>query len=137
MHPSKYFLGEEPVEVLLPNLAPALGDGWSQVDNGEVGEYFLRSYLETGTAEQIAADAAAGWGGDSYAIFQGPGGEQVFVDLAAWDTETDAQEFFQYALDPLDNIPYRYAGIQGDRVLLIVAPSDELIQAVREQFPGF
>ena len=62
----------------------------------------------------------------------------MFVALIAWDTETDAQEFFERALGPLAGIPERrYAGIQGDRVLLIVAPSREQIQTVRDQFPGF
>ena len=140
MHPAKYLLGEKPVEVSLPDIASALGEGWSQVQSDSLGESFLRTYLETdtGTTNQVAADAAAGWGGDRYTISEGPDGGQVFVALIAWDTETDAQEFFERALGPLAGIPERrYAGIQGDRVLLIVAPSREQIQTVRDQFPGF
>jgi hypothetical protein len=39
--------------------------------------------------------AAAGWGGDHYALFTGPGPTDVLVaQKAVWDSEQDAREFF-------------------------------------------
>jgi hypothetical protein len=38
--------------------------------------------------------AAAGWAGDRYALYEGPGGLVFLVQVAAWDTENDAREFF-------------------------------------------
>jgi hypothetical protein len=37
--------------------------------------------------------AAAGWDGDRYAIFEGPGDKLGLVWLSTWDTEDDAREF--------------------------------------------
>ncbi|MBA3357455.1 MAG: hypothetical protein H0U18_16250, partial [Pyrinomonadaceae bacterium] len=39
--------------------------------------------------------AAAGWAGDRYALYEGSKPGDVFiVQLTAWDTQNDAQEFF-------------------------------------------
>jgi hypothetical protein len=38
--------------------------------------------------------AAAGWGGDRYAVYENQRGQVVYVSFSAWDTEKDAREFF-------------------------------------------
>lgn len=38
--------------------------------------------------------AAAGWAGDRYALYEGPGGQIFLAQVALWDTENDAREFF-------------------------------------------
>ncbi|HYU98298.1 MAG TPA: hypothetical protein VE977_05690, partial [Pyrinomonadaceae bacterium] len=38
--------------------------------------------------------AAAGWAGDRYALYEGPNGQVFLSQLAVWDTESDAREFF-------------------------------------------
>ena len=71
-----------------------------------MGEFFLLTYLESNflvegasIAERQAGlqsvrEAAAGWGGDSFTFFSGPQDESLLVATVVWDTETDAQEFF-------------------------------------------
>ena len=138
LHPEKYFENEMPSAVLLPDLLTALGAGWSEIDSDVMGEFFIRTYLETTASEGAAALAAAGWGGDRYVLVQGPQEERVFVAVIAWDTKQDAREFFDIAPTDLNgSANQRYLGIQEDRTLLVVATTESLIEVVRDHFPGF
>jgi hypothetical protein len=96
LHVEKYFAREAPVKVSMTNLATQLGAGWKRVDydvNGEWSYYLiLDEYLH---ADAESRRAAAGWGGDRYAVYEGPQGTILFTHRTVWDTETDAQEFFE------------------------------------------
>jgi hypothetical protein len=51
-------------------------------------EEYLNNMLES-------KSAAAGWGGDRFAIYQGPRPSDIFMaQLTVWDTAADAKEFF-------------------------------------------
>jgi hypothetical protein len=96
LHADKYFAYEAPVKLTLPNFTAALGPGWKRIDNdvnGEWGYYLvLDEYLNDVTESKRAA---AGWGGDRFAIYEGPHPSDVFLaQLTAWDTSADATEFF-------------------------------------------
>jgi hypothetical protein len=96
LHADKYFAREAPVKVALPDIAAALGKGWKRIDvdvNGEWGYYLiLDEYLKSA---QESSRAAAGWGGDSYAVYEGAKpGEVVILQVSVWDTQSDATEFF-------------------------------------------
>lgn len=96
LHAEKYFSYERPVKVTLPNFGPVLGPGWKRVDddvNGEWGYYLvLDEFLNDVPGSKRAA---AGWGGDRFAIYQGPRESGVFLAQATvWDTAADAKEFF-------------------------------------------
>jgi hypothetical protein len=96
LHPEKYFSYERPVKLTLPNFRLALGPGWKRIDNdvnGEWGYYLvLDEYLENASESR---SAAAGWGGDRFAIYQGPRLSDVFLaQVTVWDTAGDATEFF-------------------------------------------
>ena len=138
LHPEKYLEDEQPELVTLPDLVAALGPEWSQIDSDVMGEFLLRVYLETGVEDNIAAAAAEGWGGDRYVLLRGPQDQRVLVALNVWDTEEDALEFFDVALLPLESrSDPRYLGIQADRTVMVVAPTEALIEAVLAQLPGF
>jgi hypothetical protein len=96
LHPEKYFSYEPPVKLVLPNFRPALGPGWKRIDydvNGEWGTYLvLNEYLNNAN---MARSAAAGWGGDRFATYQGPGSTDMFLaQVTVWDSPADAVEFF-------------------------------------------
>lgn len=95
IHPEKYFSYERPVKLLLPNFTRVLGPGWKHIDNdvnGEWGYYLLLDeYLNNSTQSK---QAAAGWGGDRFAIYEGPGSAVFLAQVTSWDTEVDAKEFF-------------------------------------------
>ena len=95
LHPEKYFAGDEPIAVDLPDLLPTLGEGWELVVRDTLGEFYLRSYLEMGTAREQAIAAAEGWGGDSYVLFHGPDGGVFFALSHVWDTAQDAREYYE------------------------------------------
>lgn len=115
MHPEKYLAHEEPVKINIPDLAPALGTGWRRIDsdvNGEFGYYLiLDQFINDG---KLSRQAAAGWGGDRYALYENAQThETTMAQLAAWDTEQDAQEFFD-AYSKRTTLRYKTAPDAGD-----------------------
>lgn len=66
LHPEKYLADERALRVPPP---PAPGEGWTQVDDGDVGEFATREILREDATEVGADEAAAGWGGDAYRLF--------------------------------------------------------------------
>ena len=94
LHPEKYRSGEPPLQVEIPDILPALGDGWELLITDTLGEFLLRAYLETGFYARDPRTAAGGWGGDQVRLYTGPGDETVLVLSALWDTARDAREFF-------------------------------------------
>ncbi len=102
LHLDKFLDSEAPVPVQIPDLAAALGEGWTETGQDTLGEFLLASYLVTHgeeTADGIAAAsvAAAGWGGDRLALWQHADGGLVLAWRLAWDTEQDAAEFHDAA----------------------------------------
>ncbi|HEY2963504.1 MAG TPA: hypothetical protein VGJ37_13860 [Pyrinomonadaceae bacterium] len=96
LHPDKYFAYEAPVKVTLPELKLLLGPGWKRIDsdvNGEFGCYLVLDEYLNDAAE--SKQAAAGWAGDQYALYEGANPADAFIaELTAWDTAADAREFF-------------------------------------------
>jgi hypothetical protein len=96
LHAEKYFAYEPPVKVTLPVFTRALGPGWKPIDNdvnGEWGYYLVLDEYLNNVLE--SKQAAAGWGGDRFAIYQGPRPSDVFLaQFTAWDTAADAKEFY-------------------------------------------
>ncbi|MCH8309320.1 MAG: hypothetical protein IIB17_02340, partial [Chloroflexi bacterium] len=98
IHVDKYYAREEPIEVVLPDIAVTLVEGWTELDRDTLGELFIRSYLEfdlefrPGSA--TSSIAAAGWGGDQYVLLENEAGETLFASMIVWDTEEDAVEFY-------------------------------------------
>ena len=100
LHPEKY-PNEKPLTVDLPDLAGVLGEGWTEIDRGEIGEWYTSLVLDSGidSAFQLdtstAADAAAGWGGDGYVYYDDSNSDAfVFAWLSTWDADAEADEFF-------------------------------------------
>ncbi|MXY21752.1 MAG: hypothetical protein F4Y49_10510 [Dehalococcoidia bacterium] len=92
IHPEKYDAAEEPVEVSIPDPTELLGSGWSVIDRNVMGELFLRSYFEGGLEREVAAAAAAGWGGDEFLLLETHTWDALVI-YSVWDTEKDAIEF--------------------------------------------
>ncbi len=155
LHPDKYFTEEAPVEVSLPELAAVLGEGWESKDDDVVGEFGVILLLQTALEEGAVQQAAEGWGGDRYAYYAGPDGAELIVMLAAWDSEADADEFFEgytellYGLGAGDIAEESAAAsgilrgamhaihMVGDQTLLIIATEAETAETALGAFPGF
>jgi hypothetical protein len=95
LHPGKYPSDRpDPVTVTKPK---GLGQGWTLIDQMEVGEAWLKLLLRLKLPEAQAASAAAGWGGAEYEAWS-DGTRTVVVLNTTWDTVQDATEF-QAALE--------------------------------------
>ena len=108
LHAQKYFDYEAPQKLALPDFKGVLGPTWKRIEtdvNGEWGFYLILDEFLNDTAE--SKRAAAGWGGDSFAIYETGKPDEVFVaQLTAWDTALDATEFFEaYAKRTLKRYP--------------------------------
>ncbi|MGI9107129.1 MAG: hypothetical protein ACR2G4_12880 [Pyrinomonadaceae bacterium] len=96
LHPEKYFAHEAPVKVNLPEIVDLLGKNWRRLDYDVNGEWsYIQILDEFLRAEKESQQAAAGWGGDRFAVYEHAATRQVLLaQLTAWDTEQDAIEFF-------------------------------------------
>ncbi len=88
LHPEKYSAELDlPMSIQLGVLEP--GQGWTEVGRNVLGEMQLGVMLKRHGGKA----AAAGWDGDKYAVFEGPGKKLGLVWLSTWDSEDDAREF--------------------------------------------
>ncbi|MBC8028960.1 MAG: hypothetical protein H7Z16_02520 [Pyrinomonadaceae bacterium] len=74
---------------------PLPNDAWHRIEsdvNGEWSYYLILDQFLNSPSE--SKRAAAGWGGDRYELYEGPGGQVFLAQLTAWDTDDDASEFF-------------------------------------------
>jgi len=91
IHPASY-PSDTPVPVDIPELAPALGAGWSDLDVMQVGEEWLQLMLHLRLPSSEADPAAAGWGGGIYRAWTN-GTHTSVVLRTTWDTAPDASQF--------------------------------------------
>ena len=108
LHADKYFAYETPQKVTLPEFRSLLGPTWKRIDydvNGEWGLYLVLNEFLNNASE--SKRAAAGWGGDRFALYETTEPGKTFIaQLTTWDTPLDAKEFFDaYA----KRTPKRYA----------------------------
>lgn len=96
LHPARYLTSQAtPVPVALPDLGPTLGKDWSPTIKADtLGEFVTSIHLDEFLNDRRrAAQAADGWIGDGFALWQ-TSDEQVFAWQIVWDTPRDANEFF-------------------------------------------
>ena len=116
IHPEKYASGEAPIAVTLPkDLATRVGPGWKVGLEDSFGEFQLSIWLRGNTAIGVggANDAAAGWGGDRFAVLDGPDGSWSVVLRTAWDTPADAAAFDKAATPVVDGLTAPAALLPG------------------------
>ena len=101
LHPEKYLTHHLPIPVSLPDASARLGADWSLVDQGTMGEFYLRLFLRGQLAAAQANSAAQGWGGDTFQIYSGPDGELALRLEIVWDSPAEAEEFHAAFLDYL------------------------------------
>lgn len=114
LHPQKYLPStyDAPTSVGLPALAERLGEGWKPVFENTMGEFQIRTVFEVWREWDQAESAAAGWGGDRFAVFERER-RMLLVWATTWDTERDAEEFFRAWSELLRS--RRYRAIYGDQ----------------------
>ncbi len=147
LHPEKYLQTprDVPLPVTIPPLTSTLGSGWTFKHSSTLGEFDFAEILKENGAG-APADAADGWGGGEYDLYQNGNSALLFID-SRWDTASEANEFynamqetFQAAKSEGDKLwsdGGRYFGLKysGDRVTLIASTDrkalDNALAAVR------
>ena len=113
IHPEKYLAGEFPIVVKLPDLAGRLGEGWLKFHEDVLGEFTIALWLSS-LGSTNADIAAAGWGGDRFALLDGPNGERAFAAIIVWDEpQEDGAQFTGFLAAALDKSD-RYAALAND-----------------------
>ena len=127
----KWEARETPEEVVLPDLATALGDGWEEVDSTPIGQAtidIILQYFEVPVTE--SREAGAGWGGDRAVIVQGPDDAFAMAWRLAWDSSADAAEFqaaYETVVDGLD-FPASVIDLPNGEILVAHASTETLLR---------
>ena len=154
LHPERY-PEDTPLAVSLPDFSEAIGEGWTLFDQNVMGEWYTYLILNKGYEESyrlsddLAREAAEGWGGDAYAFYLNESSQEVvFVMDAFWDTVDDADEFAeafeQYADLRWDAADDGVLGlptwnnsdtttsflVEGNRTVWVIAPTAEIVEAL-------
>lgn len=103
LHPEKWHgRRDDPIALSWPDLADVL-PGWAKTSEGEAGEATIRTLLREGSRGRRQArqwrqadTAAAGWGGDRFAVYE-KDGRRLLVWWTEWDSEADARELLKAA----------------------------------------
>ena len=133
LHPDKYLQTprDEPLPVTVPPLTSTLGSGWKYTDGSTFGEFDFAEILKENGAG-APADAADGWGGGRYALYQNGDNALLVID-SRWDTASEARELYDSMQETFENAKSegdkiwsedgRYYGLKyaGDRVTLITS----------------
>jgi hypothetical protein len=135
IHPEKYFVDERPVAVPASGLRALLPRRWRRVAGGTVGEFDTDQLLKLSVPAGEAGDAAAGWAGGSYVLWNAPGSascaapcrsRSALVLSWAWDTPDDSDEFLsalrQYVALTL-NGKAAVRPVGWTRTILVIAPT--------------
>lgn len=93
IHPQRFLDGDMPVSITVEDKSEVLGEDWSLVKTGVLGEFYMREWLRTQLDNDAVNTAATGWGGDAYRIYQTESGRLAWELSTVWDTPHDLDEF--------------------------------------------
>jgi hypothetical protein len=93
LHPEKWHTQrDDPIVLPWPDLTREL-PGARKLTGGQLGELGIWILLRESTRDPVASGtAAAGWGGDRFAVYE-KDGRRLLAWITEWDSETDAGEF--------------------------------------------
>lgn len=150
LHPERY-PEDVPLRLEVPDLAPAVDAGWSEIDRDVLGEWYTRLTLMEQLPSSSASPAAAGWGGDYFVSFYSEAdGQGALVLVSAWDRIKDAHEFYaafrdygqlRYGEQTVSSTTrtvwegsFGWASIElsGDQTLWITAPDSSIGKQLRQ-----
>jgi hypothetical protein len=154
LHPELY-PDDQPIILEAPDLVPILGEGWREIEQDVLGEWYTRLTLDEYLDDDVAELAAAGWGGDYYVAFYHDEREQgAFILMTLWDYSRDAEEFY-LAFEEYGELRFGNGNLSaitstwnssegqslierwGNQSLWILAPDAETLAGLREaiEFP--
>ncbi len=149
LHPERY-PDDVPDVIDLPDVAAAMGRGWTVTTDMTLGELQIGVLLADGAPwgdadeeEAFAfpqlknAGAADGWGGDRLVHLAGPGDAWAIVWQTTWDRAVDAVEFSRAAQDAFRDLPFHTRVSHGRDITGDAHPHPVLITVTPDAFTGF
>ena len=128
LHPDKY-PGDVPQTVQIRDLSKRLGQGWSLLDQEDVGEGWLLMLLELRLSTGDAEDAAAGWDGGLMRAWS-RGQDTAVLIQTVWDTGRDASEFAKAMRDWIRDQPAEVEQ-SGSTVRVLFGSSGTALESLR------
>jgi hypothetical protein len=155
LHFDRYMLHETPAALSLTDISAQIGQGWEQLEDIVFGEFDVYNYLLTSLEgqsgwDEVAQEAAAGWGGGRMATYAHDDPTRVVLHLSLqWDSPADLSEFVDAFLQvagataglwwPADPAPtavgwesaseHGFATWQGGSVVVMLSPSADDLRA--------
>lgn len=95
LHPEKWLARESAIAFQWPDFAKVAAlKGWDLLDDDVLGEFRWRSVFKEQGLGDDGDVAAAGWGGDRYAVFKRKDSDAMLLLLrTSWDSPEDAKQF--------------------------------------------
>jgi hypothetical protein len=124
LHPDAYLRADQPQPV---RIRAGLGAGWRRAGAGTWGELQTRELLALAGANE--REAAAGWGGDRYELWES-GAKDVLIMRWRWDTPRDETEFAAALREWAQSVlkgPHTVVE-RGGAVTLVVAPDARILR---------
>lgn len=96
LHPEKYISQRDyPCGIDLPKIPELAGNDWKEIERNVLGEFVIRVLLKEFSLKDIKK-TAEGWDGDSLVAYENVKDHRTTLVLfSTWDSEQDAQEFFE------------------------------------------
>ena len=99
LHFEKYMAHETPAALSLTDISAQIGQGWEQLEDAVLGEFDVYNYLLSSLEgqsgwDEVAKEAAAGWGGGRMATYAQDDPTRVVLQLSLqWDDSGELSQF--------------------------------------------
>jgi hypothetical protein len=131
LHPEKALAAADPPVALVLPAPPETAKLAMATTMGELGTRLV--LIARGLPAKEAAEAAAGWGGDTAALVEFPAGEALLW-TTVWDTEADATAFYE-AMQRCFPLKIGEAAAKPPRMLVQRGTTVEFVEAPLDALP--
>jgi hypothetical protein len=143
LHPEKYIQKKDPPKVvLLAKMDSLIGPQWRVLDQNTLGEFrislLISALLEKDDTSLIASE---GWGGDQYILFEDDKQNRILHFKSVWDSERDAQEFYEAFIRGNQHQSFAEEGAQSekgnektlkkDQIKIFMKISGDIVEIIR------
>lgn len=126
IHPEKYISGEVPIKINIDEKV-IKDKKYTFLRKDSFGEFFLYNYFLEYLDESESEKASYGWGGDNSLLFADKDNNSIFVYKSAWDTNKDAEEFFNSFKKTINIRFENVKNIQNNKNLFIAKTNKGLV----------